>query len=186
MVIKFGEHEPLVQKAEVEREYVECQCGERLWVDEKYPIPDGMIGGKEHTNERTIRCKECGRVYAPISDFRTGWDSCYILLGLPCAWCDGYTNHPLKLRPEDDEPSVCRKCVEKELERRPKNIIEKERALAFFREQLGEDAEGSNGIATKIIDALEEEFRKRGMFGVVHSAAPELEQVINAIIRGED
>jgi hypothetical protein len=182
MVIKFGEHEPIIEKTTVEREFVECKCGERIWTDEKSPITK-----KDIVWEKTIRCKKCGRIYSPISYFRTGQDTCYILSGFPCFWCDNTADKLYKLRPEDDEPSVCRKCLEKEIVSIPKKIKDREQALVFYKQQLGVDGiTTSSGMAVKIINILEDEFRKKGMFGVVHSVSPELEKVINAIIRGED
>jgi len=142
MMINFGEHEPMVEKVQVEREVVECKCGEQLFVDEKYPITDR----NDHTNERTIRCGKCGRVYAPISDFRSGWDSCYILLGFPCQWCDGFDKKLYKFRRDDPEPFVCRKCVDKELVDIPKKIEEKETILAFLKEQVKEGPPGEEEL----------------------------------------
>lgn len=129
MPINFGEHEPMVEKIEVEREVVECKCGERLFVDEKFPI--GEFG-------KYIRCKKCRRIYSPISYYRTGWDSCYILKGYLCQRCEQFGKELFKLRRDDPIPSVCWKCVSKELEQLPKDIEEMEALLGFLVEQVGE------------------------------------------------
>ena len=48
-------------------------------------------------------------------------------------------NNLFKLRPEDDEPSVCRKCVNKQIVKLPEKIAEDQRILAFLKEQVEEN-----------------------------------------------
>ena len=141
MVIKFGEHEPHVQKAEVEREFVECKCGERLWVDEKHPIKNR----KGYTNERTIRCPKCGRIYAPISQFRTGSDSCYILLGYLCTVCGLMKSKLYKDGREEEKLNICGVCLRKRMKELEAQIPHLQDRIDFAKEQL-EEEDGSTDV----------------------------------------